>query len=211
MVRPTMPVDRTILDGEHLTDGSIRSPKIGTSAVGATHIASGAIIGPKLGTSSVGVTQLRSGGVIGPKLGTSSVGLTQAATVIQRNVTVVSLGASVSAAQNFMVFRSPPSGVTISAAYLGIGGKWNATAGINGDNWVFSLKNAKTGSALNKNACSLSNQTLAATAFKTIPVNNGNSTVLSGHQLRLECSVTGGPVSLNCPVLVLEWVPKNNA
>lgn len=211
MARPTMPVDREILDGEHLTDGSIRSPKIGTSAIGPTAIASGAILSPKLGASAVGPTAIATGAVIGPKLGSAAVGLTAAATAVQRSLTVVSLGSTPASAYNALVFRSPPSGATITAVYLAPGAAYNATAGITGTNWIFSLKNKKTGGQLNKNACSLSNQTLAATAFKTIPVNNNNSTVLSGHMLRLECTITGAPVPMNYPICVLEWVPKNNA
>ncbi len=221
MARPTMPVDRSILHGELLIDASIRSPKLGSSAVGGTaiassavstaKIASAAIVSPKLGTSSVGPTAIATGAVIGPKLGASAVGLTAAATAVQRSLTVVSLGSTPASAYNALVFRSPPSGATITAVYLAPGAAYNASAGITGTNWIFSLKNKKTGGQLNKNACSLSNQTLAATAFKTIPVNNNNSTVLSGHMLRLECTITGAPVPMNYPICVIEWVPKNNA
>ncbi len=145
-----------------------------------------------------------------PKLGTNTVGLTQAATVIERHVAVVSLGSTPAAGEDVVVFRSPPSGATIKAAYLCPGSTQNHAVN-EGDTWIFSLKNRTTGTRLSKNIPSLSNQTLAATAFKTIPVNGGYSTLLSGQVLSVSSSISGSPAALHYPLFQLEWVPYSHA
>jgi len=153
---------------------------------------------------------VQDGTLTGPQIATNSAGLTQVPTAIERQVTVTSCGLTPSSAQNYLVFRAPPSGAEITAAYVSPGSAQNH-AGNEADTWIFSLKNKTTGNALHAQACSLSNQTLAATGFKTIPINNGAATLLAGEMLRLEASVSGSPDALNFPVCVIEWVPKNNA
>ncbi len=170
MARPTMPVNRTILTGQNVADGSIRNPK----------------------------------------LGSNTVGLTQAATVIERNITVVSLGSTPAAGEDVVVFRSPPSGITLKAAYICPGSIQNHAVN-EADTWIFSLYNRTTGRRISKNIPSLSNQTLAATAFKTIPVNGGYSTVMSGHTLSVSSSISGSPAALHYPLIQLEWTPYSHA
>lgn len=150
------------------------------------------------------------GTILGPQVGTNTVGLTQAATAIQRSVLSVNLGGTPAAGKVYSVFRSPPSGATITAAYVCPGSIQNHAVN-EADTWVFALNNKTTGLRLCKQNPSLSNTTLAATAFVTIPLNNGNSTVLSGHTLQISTSASGSPVALNWPLVVLEWTPYSNA
>jgi len=62
-----------------------------------------------------------------------------------------------------------------------------------------------------KNNASLSGVTLGLTAFKTLPVNNGNSSLNANAGLFAQLSVSGtAQTLLNCSVH-LEWTPLNNA
>ncbi len=150
------------------------------------------------------------GSVLGPKLGTNSVGLTQTPTAIQRNVTVVSLGVTPATGKVQQVFRAPASGATIT--YLGFNpGSDQNHAANEADTWAFTVTNKTTGNALNALGSSLSNMTLEATAFKSIPIDNGAATLLSGEMLDCSLGISNAPAALENPVLVIEWVPYTNA
>ena len=145
-----------------------------------------------------------------PKLGSAAAGLTAAATAVQRSVTVATVGVTPSTAHNYIVFRAPASGATITGLYFCPGSDQNHAAN-EADTWIVDVANTRTGLDLSKNAPSLSGVTLASTAWKTIPVNNGNSTVLTGEGLLLKASISGTPAGLNHPALTIEWVPYSNA
>ena len=188
MATPTVG-PKNIMHGQNLVDASIRSPKLAASAVGPTAIAAGAVIGAKLKTDAVGLTALSD--------------------ALQRHLTVVSYGGTPVTAHTAVVFRTPPSGAKLSAAYWFPGSVQNHAAN-EGDTWVVALKNAKTGLRMSAKQCSLSNQTLAATSAKTIPLNAGRSTLNSGEVLIISCAPSASPDGLRSPTVVLEWAPQNN-
>lgn len=204
-----------------LASTSVISPKIGTSAIGATHLASAAVISPKLGTGAVGPTglassavttvKIASAAVVGPKIGTAAVGLTAAATVLKRNLHTVSLGQQATGGiKNRLVFVSPPSGSTILAAKFNAGTAMYHAAG-EADTWIFQLRNQSAAVNLIQNNASLSGVTLGLTAFKTLPVNSGNSTLLANAGLFAQLSVSGTAQTLVNASFHIEWSPLNNA
>ncbi len=154
---------------------------------------------------------LQNSTVVGPKYGTSSVGLTAAATVVKRNLHTISLGQHASGGiKNRLVFVAPPSGATILAAKLNAGTAMYHAAG-EADTWIFQLRNQSAGANLIKNNASLSGVTLGLTAFKTLPVNNNNSTLLANAGLFVQLSVSGTAQTMTNVSLHLEWTPLNNA
>ena len=150
------------------------------------------------------------GQIRGPALGTNSVGLTQVPTVLERSISIASVGVTPATGHAPVVFRAPASGATVTAVYINPGSVQNHAAN-EADVWTFRVKNTTTGNNLNALGASLSNTTLAATAWKSIPVDNGNSTVLSGHTLSLSMGISGSPAALQNPVCLVEWVPYSNA
>lgn len=154
---------------------------------------------------------LQDGTVVQPKFGTSSVGLTAAATVVKRNLHTVSLGQHTSGGiKNRLVFVAPPSGATILAAKVNGGTAMYHAAG-EADTWVFNLRNQSAAANLVKNNASLSGITLGLTGFKSLPVNNGNSTLLANAGLFAQISVSGTAQTMTNVSLHLEWTPLNNA
>ena len=150
------------------------------------------------------------GQIRGPAIGTNAIGLTQAATALERNLTVNTFANTPATGHSYVVFRAPPSGATITAAYVTAGAQIIA-ATTEADTWAFRIKNSTTGNNLNALGASLSDVTLAATAWKTIPIDNGNATVLSGHTLSLSTGVSGSPAAMNRPAIAIEWVPYSNS
>jgi len=151
--------------------------------------------------------------VLEPALGASVVGPTAVADSISRQLQVVTLynsGDGLSAAVNKVVFRAPPSGAQLT--YVGfIPGTQQYHAGAEADTWTFELVNKSTAATLSAQTPSLSNQTLAATSAKSIPLNNNNSTLNAGAILEFQLGVSGTPVTLTTPILMVEWQPVNNA
>ena len=145
-----------------------------------------------------------------PQLGTNCVGLTQAATCLERRVTMVPLGITPAAGEDITIFRAPASGATIQGIYVCPGSAQNHST-TEADTWSFLVSNMTTGKSLNAVGASLSGQTLAATAFKSIPINNGYATVLSGEMLNISTGISGSPDALHYPVASVEWVPYTNA
>lgn len=180
---------RSVSHGQRLQDLSIRSPKLAASSVGPTAIAASAVIGAKLKADSVGLTQLSD--------------------ALMRHVVVVSWGGTQATAHVATVFRTPGSGATVLGAYWCPGSTQNHDVN-EADTWIVTLKNAKTGLRLSAKQCSLSNQTLAATQVKTIPINAGRATLNSGEVLSVSLGISGTPAALKYPTLILEWSPKNN-
>lgn len=182
MSKPTVNPKRTTINGGSITDASLTAAKMGSASI------------------------------VGPKIGTAAVGLTQAASAIKRQLTVVPLGNTLATAFNSVVFRAPPQGATITAAYVCPGSIQNHAVN-ESDTWIFTLQkySATIKTGLSKNAPSLSNQTLAATAFRSLPINNGAATLVSGNRLRLEASISGTPAALQWPCVAIEWIPYTNA
>ena len=148
--------------------------------------------------------------ILGPKLGTNSVGLTQTPTVLQRHVTVSSLGVTPSTGKKVVVFRAPPSGAVITHLAVCAGTIQNHAVN-EADTWTYRVTNKTTGTKLNVNGASLSNTTLAATQFKVIPIDNGAATLLSGEILDISMGISGSPSKMDAPCIVIQWTPLNNA
>ena len=220
MPRPTFS-PRASIHGKSLQAGSIDSTAIGAQVVGAADISDGSIISPKLGTAAIGPTALASSAVttaklnaaavVGPKIGTDAVGLTGAATVLKRHLHTVSLGQQTTGGiKNKLVFVAPPSGATILAVKVNAGTLMYHAAG-EADTWIFNLRNQSAAANLVKNNASLSGVTLGLTAFKTLPFNNGISTLNANAGLYAQLSVSGTAQTLINASVHIEWSPKNNA
>lgn len=150
------------------------------------------------------------GSINGSKLLSGAVGLTQAATVIERKVVVATLAATPSTGQAYVVFRGPTSGARITAAAWTPGSDQNHAVN-EGDTWKVRIYNKRTGSNLNNTGGFLSGITLLATAWATIRLDTGKSTVQAGETLWASFGISGSPAALNNPAVYLEWTPLNNA
>ena len=200
MPRPTFN-PRSSLHGRSIQAGSIDSTAIGAQVVVAADISD----------SAVTTVKINSAAVVGPKIGTAAVGLTAAATVLKRSAHTVSLGQQTTGGvKNRLVFIAPPSGATILAAKVNAGTAMYHAAG-EADTWILQLRNQSAGANLVKNNASLSGVTLGLTAFKTLPVNNGNSSLLAGAGLYAQLSVSGTAQTLVNASFHIEWTPLNNA
>lgn len=129
-------------------------------------------------------------------------------TIMAQKYVVAKLG-QLTAAGNRTVFQAPAGGARIKTAHLAFDVLvyHHATAA---NTWIFNLRNQSAGLNLLKQNASLSGVSVAATGFKTLPLNNGNSTMnpYAGLQLQLTCS--GVPQTLtNCSIF-LEWIPLYN-
>ena len=161
--------------------------------------------------SGIAGSSLLDGAVIQPKLGSAAVGLTAAATVVKRNLHTVSLGQHTTGGiKNRLVFVAPPSGATILSVKVNAGTlMYHAAA--EADTWIFNLRNQSAGANLVKNNASLSGVTLSLTGFKSLPVNNGNSSLLANAGLYAQLSVSGTSQTMVNVSVHLEWSPLNNA
>ena len=141
---------------------------------------------------------------LGPK---TTIGPASLMSGVKREVSVVSLNStSHKAAFSRNVLRAPASGAKIR--YVGITNHVEMYHAANeADTWIFTVANASKGVDLNAQAASLSNQTLASTGFKSIPVNNGNSTLSAGDVLQIQLSVSGAPQSMSDAMCIVEWDP----
>lgn len=153
---------------------------------------------------------IRTDSIREPSIGASAAGLTGVGIAIKRQLTMVCLGVTPASAQNSTAFRCPPQGARLTGLYFCPGSVQNHAVN-EADTWIIDVCNAKTAVDLSVNACSLSNQTLAATQWKTIPLNNGNATLTSGISLRAKISVSGSPTALYMPQLAIEWQPVTDA
>ena len=212
-----------------IADAAIVSPKIGTGAIGPTGLASSAvttvklndaaIVSPKIGTGAVGPTGLASSSVttikindaavVSPKLGADSAGLTAVADPVRRRTMTVHLGAAVTGATNYPILRGGAEAPQITGCYVNAGTAMYHAAG-EADTWIFQLRNTTRALSLVKNNASLSGVTLAITAWKQLPMNNGNSTVSSGNSLQLQLTESGTAQTLDRLVCLIEWQPTVN-
>lgn len=212
-----------------IADAAIVSPKVGTAAIGPTGIASSAVttvkindaavVSPKIGTGAVGPTGLASNAVttikindaavVGPKLGADSAGLTAIADPVRRRTMTVHVGDAVVAAANWPVMRAGAEAPQITGCYVNAGAQMYHAAG-EADTWIFQLRNVSKGLNLVKNNASLSGVTLAATAWKTLPVNNNNSTLTAGDSLQFQLTESGTAQTLTNLQVQIEWQPTVN-
>ena len=238
MPRPQFPTRgqgpaRGLTDGavgtSELADAAVISPKVGSGAIGPTGLASsavttakidtGAVISPKFGTGAIGPTALASdavttakiaaSAVVSPKLGADSAGLTAVADPIRRRTMTVMCGAAITGATNYPLLRGGAEAPQITGCYVNAGAAMYHAAG-EADTWIFQVRNTTRGLNLVKNNASLSGVTLAITAWKSLPMNNGNSTVSSGNSLQLQITESGTAQTLDRVVCLVEWQPTVN-
>lgn len=224
---------RGLADGavgtSEIADAAVVSPKVGTAAIGPTGIAASAVttvkindaavVSPKIGTGAVGPTGLASSAVttikiatsavVGPKLGADSAGLTAVADPIRRRTMTVMCGSAVTAAANYPLLRGGAEAPQITGCYVNTGTAMYHAAG-EVDTWIFQVRNVSRSLNLVKNNASLSGVTLAATAWKTLPVNNANSTLTAGDTIQLQLTESGTAQTLDRLVCMIEWQPTVN-
>lgn len=212
-----------------IADAAIVSPKVGTAAIGPTGIAASAVttvklndaavVSPKIGTGAVGPTGLASSAVttikiatsavVGPKIGTDAVGLTAVAGPVRRRTMTIMCGAAISGATNYPILRGGAEAPQITGCYVNTGAAMYHAAG-EADTWIFQVRNTTRALSLVKNNASLSGVTLAITAWKSLPMNNGNSTVSSGNSLQLQLTESGTAQTIDRLVCLIEWQPTVN-
>ena len=155
---------------------------------------------------SVGGGSLMDATVGSRAMGTDSVGLTAAVTSIERRVQSVGLG-RVTVAQSFPVFVTPASGAQITAVKVTLGTLMGHPANSN-KAWTFNISNTTRNLCLSKYGATMSGVTLKATAFRTISLNGGNSTLNANDVLKLRASVSGSPDPIPNLMVHLEWTPS---
>lgn len=212
-----------------IADAAIVSPKVGTAAIGPTGIAASAVttvkindaavVSPKIGTGAVGPTGLASSAVttikiatsavVSPKLGADAAGLTAVADPVRRRTMTVMCGAAVAAAANYPALRGGAEAPQITGCYVNTGAAMYHAAG-EADTWIFQLRNVSKGVNLVKNNASLSGVTLAITAWKSLPMNNNNSTLTAGDSLQLQLTESGTAQTIDRLVCLIEWQPTVN-
>ena len=182
---------------------------LASSAVTTVKINDAAVISPKFGTGAIGPTAIASGAVIGPKLGADSAGLTAVADPIRRRTMTVHVGATVTGATNWPILRGGAEAPQVTGCYVSTGAAMYHAAG-EADTWIFQLRNVTRGLNLVKNNASLSGVTLASTAWKSLPINNGNSTMTAGDSLQFQLTESGTAQTLDQLMVMLEWQPTVN-
>ena len=167
-------------------------------------------INPK-GSKIYGGKSLIPGSVLSPNLGASAAGLTaQPRNTLARQVTVIHSGQITTGRHNRILMKAGANCPRITYVGFSAGTAMYHAAG-EADTWRFNLRNMTRGVSLNGKSASLSGITLAITAFKSIALNFGNSTLGDGDCLRLELNVSGTAQTLVQPSMVIHWVPTVNA
>ena len=167
--------------------------------------------GPGRGLSdgAIGTSEMEAGAITQSKLGADSVGLTAVSDPIRRRTMTVRLGAAVTGADNWPIIRAGAEAPQITGCYVNTGAAMYHAAG-EADTWIFQLRNVTRGLNLVKNNASLSGVTLAATAWKSLPINNGNSTLGAGNSLQFQLTESGTAQTLDQLQVMLEWQPTVN-
>ena len=127
----------------------------------------------------------------------------------RREMQVVTLNVSNTGAFNRTLVRFPTK-AQVTAVRFANSAEALYHAAAEADTWIFNLVNASTAATLNAVAASMSGQTLAATSYKVIPVDNGQATFNAGGVLQLQLSVSGAPQTLDVAQCEVEWVPLAN-
>lgn len=124
----------------------------------------------------------------------------------KRQISYVGFGSVPGANANLVIFTTPTKSKIESIEVFPNASMYHAAN--EADTWTFSVLNAQSGAAtLNAQAASLSGVTLAATAYKSIPINNGNATIESGVSLMLKLVVSGTPQTLSHLAVRTVWHP----
>jgi hypothetical protein len=103
---------------------------------------------------------------------------------------------------NAMVFRAPAAGAKIRAAAL----NFNLTyATLKASTWTFDLVNKSSGATLSATTPGMSGESLTASGWKDIPIDNGNATLLGYAGLQLVCTASGAPSAFDNAPVAIEW------
>jgi hypothetical protein len=126
-----------------------------------------------------------------------------------REVIAVTLGGTTTGSKNYNLMRVTSGKIQINRIdWTNHAQMYHAAA--EADTWAFDIVNASNGATLNSVAASLSNQTLAATAFKQLLVDNGNSTLKIGETLQLQITASGAPQTLADSMVVIDFDTLSN-
>jgi len=120
------------------------------------------------------------------------------------NLTTVTCGGSSTGAFNRMLLVGGAENPRITSV------KWFPHAAISSSTaniWKFNLVNGSSGATLNSAVASLSGQAIAATGYKDLLVDNGNSSLGVGGTLQIRFTVSGVPDELNDSSVVVAWEP----
>jgi len=178
-------------------------------SVGTVEIADAAITQPKLGTDAVGVTAVADGAIKQYHLGNDSVGLSAIADPMRRRTQLVALGSLVIAGDNFPLMHAGAEAPRIMGCYVNSGVEMRHDEASD-DMWTFQLKNITRALSMAPMGTSLSGITLAATAWRAVPLSNGNSTLGAGDCLQMHLTVSGTGQTLDRFMCQLEWQPTVN-
>jgi hypothetical protein len=164
-----------------------------------------------LADGAVGTSEIAASAITQPKLGADSAGLTAVADPVMRRTFTMRCATTVTAADNYPLLRAGDEAPQILGCYVNPGVEiGHGVENLNGT-WIFTLRNVSKGVNLNANAASLSGVTLAATAWKSIPVNNGNGTLTAGDSLQLQLTESGAAFTMDQLAVMLEFEPTVNS
>lgn len=158
---------------------------------------------------SIETSELASAAVVESKLGADSAGLTAVADPVRRRTMTVFCGSAITGATNYPLLRAGAEAPRITGCYVNCGVQMYHAAA-EADTWIFQVVNTTRSQNLAANNASLSNLTLTATAWKSIPMNNNNSTLQSGNSLRLNLTESGTAQTIDRLVCMIEWQPTVN-
>lgn len=167
--------------------------------------------GPARGLLDGGIdtAEIAAGAIVESKLGADAAGLTAVSLPVVRRTMTVHVGSAVTGATNWPVLRAGAEVPQITGCYVNTGTAMYHAAG-EADTWIFQLRNVTRSLNLVKNNASLSGVTLTATAWKQLPINNGNSTLGAGNSLQFQLTESGTAQTLDQLSVQIEWVPTVN-
>ena len=158
---------------------------------------------------AIDTTEMAASAITSAKLGADSAGLTAVADPIRRRTLTVHVGAAVTGATNWPILRAGAEAPRITGCYVNTGVAMYHAAG-EADTWTFQLRNVTKNLSLARTGASLSGVTLAATAWRSIPLYLGNSTLISGDSLQFQLTESGTAQTLTNLQVQIEWQPTVN-
>ena len=158
---------------------------------------------------AIETSEIAASAIVESKLGADSAGLTAVADPVRRRSMTVFCGAAITGAANYPLMRGGAEAPRITGCYVNAGVQMYHAAG-EADTWIFQVRNTTRSQNLLANNASLSNTTLTATAWKTLPMNNNNSTLQSGNSVQLQLTESGTAQTIDRLVCMIEWQPTVN-
>ena len=153
---------------------------------------------------------LLDGAIENSEIAADAAGLTAVADAVRRRTMTVHVGAAVTAATNWPIMRAGAEAPRITGCYVNAGVQMYHAAG-EADTWIFQLRNVSKSLNLVANNASLSGVTLNSTAWKSLPMNNNNSTLTAGDSLQFQLTESGTAQTLTNLQVQIEWQPTVNS